>query len=391
MSNEVLGGVRVLDFTTIVSGPYCTRMLADLGAEVIKIEPPEGDLIRIQPPIRKGKSAYFASLNCGKKSVAVDFRQPEALDLIRELAARCNVLVENFRPGVMKRLGLDYETLARTNPTLVYCSISGFGQTGPWATRGAYAPMLHALSGFDLVNLSYQSGLDRPLNAGIMIGDILGGTHAFAAIQTALLARAKTGVGDYIDLSMMDGLLGMLTYEFQEAQFPQPSWPRGFRPTRAKDGFIMIAAVKPNNFDALWLAIGRPELVSDPRFGTVKGRAEHASEIVELLDDWASTRTVVECEAILTKGNVPCSRYSTIGETLQQPHVEDRGSYAVINDGAGALKVPNPPFQMRNTNGKARSYVATLGADNVDVLEKILGYSSERIAALYDRKVLVCK
>ena len=153
----------------------------------------------------------------------------------------------------------------------------------------------------------------------------------------------------------------------------------------------MIAAVKPNNFDALWLAIGRPELVSDPRFGTVKGRAEHASEIVALLDDWASTRTVAECEAILTEGNVPCSRYSTIGETLQQPHVEDRGSYAVINDGAGALKVPNPPFQMRNTNGKARSYVATLGADNVDVLEKILGYSSERIAALYDRKVLVCK
>ena len=388
MSNQVLAGVRVLDFTTIVSGPYCTRMLADLGAEVIKIEPPEGDFIRVQPPLRDGKSAYFASLNCGKKSLAIDFRQPQAPKLIRELADRSDVVVENFRPGVMKRLGLDYDTLASTNPRLVYCSISGFGQTGPWATRSAYAPMLHAASGFDLVNLSYQNGLERPLNAGIMIGDIVGGTHAFGAIQSALLAREKTGRGDYIDLSMLDGLLGMLTYEFQEAQFPQGKQTKGFRPTRAKDGFIMIAAVKPNNFEALWRAIGRPELVSDPRFGTGKGRAGHLQEIAELLDEWASTRTAAECEAVLTRGDVPCSRYSTIRETLQQPHLEHRGSYEVIEDGAGALKVPNPPFRFRNTDAKARNYVPSLGGDNAEVLERILGYSSKRIADLYEQKIL---
>ena len=158
MNNDILSGVRVLDFTTIVSGPYCTRLLADLGAEVIKIEPPEGDFIRMQPPIRAGKSAYFAHLNCGKKSLAIDLRQPGASDLIRELAAKSDVVVENSRPGVMQRLGLDYATLAQMNPRLVYCSISGFGQSGPWATRSAYAPMLHAASGFDLVNLSYQNG-----------------------------------------------------------------------------------------------------------------------------------------------------------------------------------------------------------------------------------------
>ena len=388
MSNEVLAGVRVLDFTTIVSGPYCTRMLADLGAEVIKIEPPEGDFIRVQPPLRDGKSAYFASLNCGKKSLAIDFRQAEALGVIRELAAKCDVVVENFRPGVMKRLGLDYDTLASSNPRLVYCSISGFGQTGPWATRSAYAPMLHAASGFDLVNLSYQNGLERPLNAGIMIGDIVGGTHAFGAIQSALLAREKTGRGDYIDLSMLDGLLGMLTYEFQEAQFPQARQTKGFRPTRAKDGFIMIAAVKPNNFEALWRAIGRPELVTDPRFGTGRGRADHLSEIAALLDEWASTKTAAECEAILTKGNVPCSRYSTIQETLQEPHLKERGSYEVIGDGGGPLKVPNLPFRFRNTNAKARNYVPSLGADNADVLEKVLGYSTKRITDLYEQKIL---
>jgi CoA:oxalate CoA-transferase len=388
MSNEVLGGVRVLDFTTIVSGPYCTRMLADLGAEVIKIEPPEGDFIRLQPPLRDGKSAYFASLNCGKKSLALDLHKPEALDLVRELAAKCDVIVENFRPGVMRRLGLDYDVLAPNNPLLVYCSVSGFGQTGPWATRSAYAPMLHAASGFDLVNLSYQNGLERPLNVGIMVGDILGGTHAFGAIQTTLLSREKTGRGDYIDLSMLDGLLGMPTYEFQEAQFPQPRQPKGFRPTRAKDGFIMIAAVKPNNFEALWRAIERPELTSDPGFATSKGRAENSYAIATLLDEWASTRTASECEAILTRGNVPCSRYSTIGETLQQPHLEHRGSYELIDDGGGPLKVPNPPFQFRNANARARNYVPSLGADNVGILRNVLGYSNERIAALEGQKIL---
>ena len=161
MNNEILSGVRVLDFTTIVSGPYCTRLLADLGAEVIKIEPPEGDFIRTQPPMRAGKSAYFAHLNCGKKSLAIDLRQTGATELIRLLAATSDVVVENSRPGVMQRLELDYATLARLNPRIVYCSISGFGQSGPWATRSAYAPMLHGASGFDLVNLSYQDGLIR--------------------------------------------------------------------------------------------------------------------------------------------------------------------------------------------------------------------------------------
>ena len=151
---EILGGVRVLDFTTIVSGPYCTRLLADLGADVIKLEPPEGDYIRMQPPMRAGKSAYFAHLNCGKKSMAIDLRRPEAIEIIHELAAKSDVIVENSRPGVMNRLRLDYATLAKINPRIVYCSISGFGQRGPWATRSAYAPMLHAASGFDLVNLS---------------------------------------------------------------------------------------------------------------------------------------------------------------------------------------------------------------------------------------------
>jgi CoA:oxalate CoA-transferase len=388
MGNEVLGGVRVLDFTSIVSGPYCTRLLADLGAEVIKIEPPEGDFIRVQPPLRAGKSAYFASLNCGKKSLAIDLRQPEACDLMRELAAKCDVIVENSRPGVMRRLGLDYARLEHTNPRLVYCSISGFGQTGPWATRSAYAPMLHAASGYDLVNLSYQDRQERPLNAGIMVGDVLGGTYAFGAIQSALLSRERTGRGDYIDLAMMDGVLSMLTYEFQEAQFPQPKKGKGFQPTRTKDGFIMIAVVKPNNFEALWRAIGHPEYATDPRFATGKGRAENSTTIASLLEQWAANKTAAECEAILTEGNVPCSCYLTVKETLAQPHLAERGSFQVIDDGAGPLKVPNPAFKLQNSNAMARNYVPALGADNASVLSRVLGYSKDRIAALYAQRIL---
>jgi len=388
VNNDILDGVRVLDFTTIVSGPYCTRLLADLGAEVIKLEPPEGDFIRTQPPMRAGKSAYFAHLNCGKKSLAIDLRQAGAIELVQQLAAKSDVVVENARPGVMQRLGLDYATLAPTNPRLVYCSISGFGQTGPWATRSAYAPMLHAASGFDLVNLSYQDGLERPLNTGIYVGDVLGGTYAFGAIQSALLARERSGRGDCIDLSMMDGVLGMLIYEFQEAQFPQKKKNNTFQPTRAKDGYIMIAAVKPNNFDALWRAIGHPEMATDPRFANAKGRAENWAAMASILDDWASSKTAAECEAILSEGNVPCSRYFTVREALQQPHLAHRGSFEVIDDGAGPLKVPNPAFKLGNSTVRARNYVPALGGDNAVVLSSVLGYSEDRIAALYEKRIL---
>jgi CoA:oxalate CoA-transferase len=380
--------VRVLDFTTIVSGPYCTRLLADLGAEVIKLEPPEGDFIRVQPPLRAGKSAYFAHLNCGKKSLALDLRQPAAIELVHQLAAKSDVVVENSRPGVMQRLRLDYPTLAKINPRIVYCSISGFGQHGPWAKRSAYAPMLHAASGFDLVNLSYQDNIERPLNTGIYVGDILGGSHAFGAIQSALLSRERTGRGDYIDLSMMDGVLGMLVYEFQEAQFPQRKRANTFQPTRAKDGFVMIAAVKPNNFAALATAVGHPEWMTDERFATFKGRAENWATFMALLDDWAATRTTEECEAILTAGNVPCSRYFTVREALAHAHMEERGSFTTVDDGAGPLKVPNPSFKFERSAAHARDRVPALGADNAEILSRVLDYSHDRIAALYDQRVL---
>jgi CoA:oxalate CoA-transferase len=391
MPDDILAGVRVLDFTTIVSGPYCTRLLADLGAEVLKVEPPEGDYIRTQPPMRNGHSAYFAHLNCGKRSIAIDLKQPRAAELMRELADCCDVVVENSRPGVMLRLGLDYARLSKRNPRIIYCSISGFGQTGPWAGRSAYAPILHAASGYDMTNLSYQDGLTAPLRTGIYVGDVLGGTYAFGAIQAALYRRERTGMGENIDLAMMDAMLGMLVYEFQEAQFPVARKAGGFPPTRTKDGFVMIAFVKPNNFEAMATAVGRPEWISDPRFRTIENRMKNWDELMKLVGDWASTRTSAECEATLDQAGVPCSRYYSVREAQALTHLAERASFETINDGAGSLRVPNPAFKFAQGTARARNYVPALGADSADILSTILGYTAERIAELCGQHIVAAR
>jgi CoA:oxalate CoA-transferase len=209
---DALSGLRVVDFTIVMSGPMCTRMLADAGADVVKIEPPDGDVVRQRPPLRGGISTYYASMNCGKRSVVLDLQTEAGRGLARDLALKADVVVENFRPGVMKRLGLDHETLARDHPRLVYASISGFGQSGPRAQTPAYAPVIHAASGYELAHSEYQRGTDRPANNGIFLADVLGASHAFGAIQMALYERERSGLGQYIDVSLMDSVLGMLIY-----------------------------------------------------------------------------------------------------------------------------------------------------------------------------------
>src|SRR5438445_2096401 len=198
-----LEGIRVLDFSMMMAGPFCTRLLADLGAEVIKIEAPSGDLIRGRPPVREGRSTYFAQLNAGKRSLVLDLKNPEAVAVARELATSCDVVMENFRPGVMKRFGLGFETLSADNRRLIYCAISGYGQTGPSADKASYAPIIHAASGYDLAHLRYQKDHDRPARTGIFMADVLAGVYAFGAIQTALFHRERSGAGQFIDVALM--------------------------------------------------------------------------------------------------------------------------------------------------------------------------------------------
>ena len=186
-------GLRVLDFSTTIAGPHCTRMLADVGAEVIKIEPADGETMRIRPPVRNGCSSLFGTLNAGKKSIVLDLKSPEAVDVIHQLVKDADILVENFRPGVMRRLRLDYPSLQPLNPRLVYCSISGYGQTGPSAELAAYAPVIHAASGYDMAHLAYQPGRNRPDYCGIYHADVLTGVYAFGAISAALYQRQLNG------------------------------------------------------------------------------------------------------------------------------------------------------------------------------------------------------
>jgi CoA:oxalate CoA-transferase len=385
----ILDGIRVLDFTAMMSGPYCTRLMADLGAEVIKVEPPEGDHIRLRPPLRHGRSAYFAQLNAGKSSISLDLKRPEARKLIYDLVPHCDVLVENYRPGVMQRLALDYGSLVKLNPKLVYCSISGFGQEGSWSGRSAYAPVLHATSGYDMANLDYQEGdIGRPLKNGIFVADVLGGSTAFGAIQAALFRMVKTGQGEYVDVSLLDAMVSMLVYECQEAQFPSERRRPLYRPTQASDGFLLVAPVSQNNFEALARGVGHPEWIRDARFATSSAREHHWSELMSLLDHWAASRTAAECETVLNQAGVPCSQYRTIRETMMLPPIQERGVLEEIDDGAGAMHIPNPAFRFAHSAAHVRNKVPGLGEDGPRLLQSLLGLSPQAIAALRSGKVL---
>ncbi|RYM10903.1 CaiB/BaiF CoA transferase family protein [Sphingobium cupriresistens] len=379
-----LDGVRVLDFTSVMAGPFATRMLADLGAEVIKVESLEGDQVRARPPKRDGFSAYFGNLNAGKQSIACNLKSPEIIALIKDLIATCDILVENFRPGVMARFGLDFAALREANPRLIYCSISGYGQTGPKALSPAYAPVIHAASGFDMVNLRYQDGADRPATSGVFIADVLGGTHAFGAIQAALYQREKTGAGQHIDLSMLEAMVGMLVFETQEAQFPGDARRPLYTPLKTNDGFIMVAPTSPRNFEQLTDAVGHPEWRDDPRFLTNADRNANWATLLALTETWTRERSAEEAEAILSRHGVPCGRYREIDELLDDPQLASRGAFAEISDGAGSFKVPNPPFRMSGSRVEARNHVARLGEEGADILTK-LGVDESAVAALRAR------
>ena len=288
MDNDILHRVRVLDFTTTIAGPHCTRLLADLGADVVKIEAPDGELMRTRPPLRDGVSSYFGQLNAGKRSLVLDLKQPAAVDIVKRLVGDADLVVENFRPGVMKRLGLDYESLRAVRPDLVFCAMSGYGQTGPSSGLPAYAPVIHAASGYDLAHLSYQDGRTRPDNNGVFIADVLTGTYAFGAIAAALYHRRVTGRGQMVDVSMLESMLTMTLSEVQRAQFAMapPGRPM-FGPLQTRDGYLMLAVASERTFQDLARAAGRPDWIDDPRFAVYADRRLNWHLFMDELEHWS--------------------------------------------------------------------------------------------------------
>jgi CoA:oxalate CoA-transferase len=377
-----LDGLRILDFSTTIAGPHCSRLLADMGADVVKVESPEGDLMRSRPVQRDGFSTMFGQLNAGKKSIVLDLKKPEAVAAIKKLAATVDILVENYRPGVMKRLGLDYAELSKVNPRLIYCAISGYGQTGPGAGRPAYAPVIHASTGYDMAHLFYQQGRQRPDNCGIFVADYASGAYAMGAILAAVHQRHATGKGQMVDVSMFETLIGMLLGEVNRAQFDfeMPSRPM-YGPIEAKDGYVMLATASEKTFQDMATAAGRRDWLTDPRFEKYQDRRMNWGLLVDELEEWSKTLNVKEVVAALEKQGVPCSPYVTVTEALQDPQVEHRGSLCTIEDGGGSYKSPAPPFRFSGSPLQSGPKVAALGEDTRTVLAQA-GLTPAEIEAL---------
>ena len=380
-----LAGLRVLDFSIVMSGPMCTRMLADAGADVTKVEAPDGDVVRHREPFRGGVSTYYASMNCGKRSIVLDLRTDDGRRIARALAERADVLVENFRPGVMQRLGLDHASLAEANPRLVYASISGFGQGGPRAEAPAYAPVIHAASGYEVAYSDYQRGGDKPANNGIFIADVMGASYAFGAIQLALFERERSGRGQRIDVSLMESVLGMLIYEMQAAQCPPERGRQVYEPVRAADGWVMVAAVTRKNLESLFDVIGFPEGKTDPRFATVATKEANWAALLAVIERWTSQRSAAECEAALMRAGVPCSRYRSVAEAMADPQCASRGFFSDLGQGEDRFRVANLPYRLSETPTRVRPQVSSLGEDTEAVLGEALGLGSEELARLRER------
>ena len=377
-----LDGLRVLDFTTTIAGPHCTRLLADLGAEVIKIEPAEGDMMRTRPPLRNGASTSFGQLNAGKKSIVLDLKAPQAVEAVHRLLATADAVVENFRPGVMRRFGLDYEALAPIKPELIYCAISGYGQTGPSSQLPAYAPVIHAASGYDLAHMAYQGEQRRPDYCGIYIADVLTGTYAFGAIMAALYQRQVTGRGQVIDVSMLESMLSLTLSEIQAAQFSLPPLGRPiFGPIAAKDGYINLSIASERTFQNLAIASGHPQWITDPRFARYNDRRVNWGELIDELEAWSKERTTKEVQALFDRHGVPSSPYRTVREAMADPQLAHRGAFAEIHDAGGTFQALNPPFRLSAATAAAVPYVAALGEHTEELLAEI-GYTPAQIAAL---------
>jgi len=380
--NSPLEGVRVVDFTTTIAGPHCTRLLADCGAEVIKLEAPDGgDMMRSRPPLRDGASSSFGQLNTGKKSVVLDLKRPEAVAIVKRLVETADVVVENFRPGVMQRFGLDYPTLKAVKPDLIFCAISGYGQTGPSAGLPAYAPVIHASSGYDLAHLAYQGVERRPDYCGIYIADVVTGTYAFGAIMTALYQREHTGEGQLIDVSMLESMLSLTLSEIQLAQFPiAPPGRPVFGPIETKDGWLNLSVASERTFQNLAAAAGRRDWIDDPRFAKYPDRRANWGQLIDELESWSSHLPKAEVQAIFDKHGVPSSPYRTVKEAMADAQLAHRHSLTEIHDKGGTFRALNPPFRMSNGETAAKPFVVSLGANTEAVLAE-LGYTRDEIAA----------
>jgi len=385
-----LDGLTILDFTRVLAGPYCTMQLADLGARVIKIEQPgRGDDTRAWgPPFVGGESAYFLSINRNKESVALDLKHSRARGILDSLVARADVVVENFRPGTMERLGLGYDTLAATHSGIVYCSISGFGQTGPRRAEAGYDAMMQAEAGL----MSITGPADGPpFRLGVAIGDIATGMFAVQGILAALYARERSQRGQRVDIAMLDAVTALLTYQASIA-FATGDTPRRmgnrhpsiapYDTFTAADGEFVLSVGNDDQFRRLAGILRRPELGIDPQYASNADRVRHYDALRDTLSRLFSSWARADLLAALTAAGVPCSAVRSVTEALQDPQLSAREMIVPLEHvSAGGIRVLGSPLKLSETPASVRTPPPALGQHTDAVLREI-GLSDSDIASL---------
>ena len=392
-----LSGLTVLDFTRVLSGPYCTMLLADMGARVIKIEQPgRGDDTRAWgPPFVNGESSYFLSINRNKESLTLDLKSPSVRPIIDSLLERADVVVENFRPGTMERLGLSYESLAIQHPRLVYCSISGFGQTGPRSAEPGYDAVMQGEAGL----MSITGPADGPpYRLGVAIADIVSGMFAAQGVALALLARERTGRGQRVDIGMLDATAALLTYQagIYFATGTTPGRMGNRHPTivpyetfAASDGDFVVAVGNDEQWRRFCRIIDASDLAGDERFATNRARVMNYDALRPLLAERLRARARVAWVEALKAAGVPCGSVRNVSEALVDQQLDARGMVETVDHvSAGAIRVLGVPIKLSDTPGGVRSAPPALGQHTEAILRDDCGLTAQQIETLRSNKVI---
>jgi crotonobetainyl-CoA:carnitine CoA-transferase CaiB-like acyl-CoA transferase len=393
---QPLSNIRILDLTLIMAGPYCTLILGDLGAEVIKIERPGvGEGARGVPPyFFEGESAYFIAMNRNKRSMTLDLKTEKGREIFYGLTRKSDVVIDNFRPGVVKKLGVDYDTLKKINPRIICCSISGYGQTGPFNDRPAFDLIIQARGG--IMSYTGEPG-QMPVRMGAPMGDLAGGLFAANGILAGLYQREQTGQGQFIDISLLDCQISLLTYRGQyyfvgnEIAQPVGSGHTSIHPISAlktKTFDIVIDCNTQKIFAELCEAIGKPELAKDPKFNSRESRLKNKKELYEILENTFLTKTGEEWLELLGK-NIPIGPINTVDKALSDPQVLSRNMVAEIDYGNGnTLNILGNPIKMSESDQEVFKAPPKLGEDTEHVLNRILKYSPAEIEDLRSQKII---
>lgn len=398
-NGRMLSGYKVLDFTQFVAGPTVTKLMAEMGAEVIKVElAPKGDLCRTFPYVRDRRSAYFVQQNRGKMSLCVNVKSPEGNRIVRDLVPKIDVLVQNYAPGVIGRMGLDYENVRKLNPRIIMCSVSTFGQTGPLASAPGYDFVGQAYAG--VTSLSGEEGGDYYPPA-LAIGDVSTGVHAYAAVATALLHRERTGEGQHLDISLLDSYFHYhdLAVELVSASHGEQRVPRMgnqiavLSPAgifKSRTGSLWIFAFQDNHWASLCRIMGRVDLTNDPRCADNEARVANRGMVNQAIGDWLMSLPGTDAAlATLREAHIPHAPVLTVEEAMAHPHLRERRTVRTINDRIlGDFQAPGFPLRFSAFPDQPELEAPFLGEHNRHVLSSFLGYSDERIADLERRGVL---